>query len=158
MNLFSELQLVLEKYSQIVNNEVKSEQFKFIEPYSLRQELAALFKDDGKFQLNTMDDPVEALFAILNSFHSYAVNAGSLKYIVEKPCDPYCLSHELFWINIFEQYQCDCGATSELLKYDYNYFLYEVYVKEILGMAHKVKDINTYKGSFFNYLHELNVR
>ena len=134
-----------------------SDQLKIIDPCHLRKELANLFKEDGKFGLNSMDDPVEALFVILNAFHSYSMNAGSLKYVIDKPCNPLCLSHNLFWINILEQYECECGATSEILKYDYNYFIYEAYVKEILLSMQDKIDVKSYKNKFFTFLKNLNV-
>jgi hypothetical protein len=157
LNLFFELKKVIENYADIMSPYTKvAEQFKYINPSHLRAELADLFKEDKKFQLNSMDDPVEALFVILNAFHSYAINAGSLKYIIDKPCNPNCLSHELFWINILEQYQCECGATSEVLKYDYNYFIYEAYVKEILNMLDNRTEIKDYHYQFFRFLKKLN--
>lgn len=61
---------------------------------------------------------------------------------MEKPCNPQCLSHSLFWINILEQHQCLCGATSEVLQYDYNYFMYEVYVEEIFKFANQKEDLD----------------
>jgi hypothetical protein len=51
-----------------------------------------------------MDDPVEVLFSLINLFHSYSIGLKELKYVVDKPCEPQCTAHSLFWINIFEQY------------------------------------------------------
>lgn len=127
-----------------------------IDPRDMRRELSNLFRPDNKFQMNKMDDPVEVLFAFLNSFHSYAVDAKSLKYIMEKPCNPNCLAHNYFWINLLEQNECECGATSEVLQWDYNYFIYEAYVKEILNMVIK-KDSKEYARHFFDYVKILNV-
>ena len=141
----------MDKFSKV------SEQNRFIDPNPLRAELAHLFKEDKRFKLNSMDDPVEAFFVILNAFHAFAHDASSLKYIFEKPCNPVCLSHSLFWVNILEQHQCDCGATSEILKYDYNYFIYEAYVKEILTITSKVNEIKSYQNKFFKLLKNLNV-
>lgn len=156
-NLFFELQKLIEHYTDIMSPFSRvAEQFKNINPSHLRSELADLFKEDNRFKLNSMDDPVEALFVFLNSFHSYSINAGSLKYIIDKPCNPNCVSHELFWINILEQYQCECGATSEVLKYDYNYFIYEVYVKEILNMKDTRAEAKSFQHKFFNFLKKLN--
>jgi hypothetical protein len=156
-NLLFELQKLIENYTEIMSPFSRvAEQFKYINPIHLRAELADLFKEDNKFRLNSMDDPVEALFVFLNAFHSYSINAGSLKYIIDRPCNPNCLSHELFWINILEQYQCECGATSEVLKYDYNYFIYEVYVKEILNMLDTRAEAKTFHYQFFNLLKKLN--
>jgi len=102
-----------------------------------------------------MNDPVDLLLAIFNSFHSYSTKAKSLKYVIDRPCDPICISHNLFWINLLEQYQCKCGATSEVLQYDYNYFIYEVYVMEILKYSQKKENFNK---CFFKFTKENNVR
>jgi hypothetical protein len=69
----------------------------------VRRELAELFKPENKFKMKAMDDPTEVLFAILNAFHSYVFDVKSLRFSIDRPCDPQCLSHSLFWINILEQ-------------------------------------------------------
>lgn len=81
----------------------KSTTENIIDPFNLRRELSELFKGDNKFRLNSMDDPAELLFAILNAFHSYIFDVKSLRFSIERPCDPQCLSHSYFWINLLEQ-------------------------------------------------------
>jgi hypothetical protein len=158
LNIFAEFQIIYERYSEILSNRCKiGETFRYIDPFELRKEFGLLYKEEGKFQMNKMNDPVDLLFAILNAFHSYSTNAKSLKYVIDQPCNPPCLAHSLFWINVLEQYQCECGATSEVLQYDYNYFIYEVYVKEILNFTEGKKDIKVYQNKFFNFLKEINV-
>lgn len=125
-----------------------------IDPNELRKEIAELFQEERKFQLNKMNDPIDLFQFLLNSFHSYSTNAKSLKYEIDKACNPQCLSHKAFWINLLEQFQCRCGATSEVLQYDYNYFMYEVYVIEIMEIAQKKKE---YIKSFFKFMKENNV-
>ena len=44
-----------------------------LDPSYLRIELAELFKKENKFQIKQTADPVEALFAIINSFHSFTL-------------------------------------------------------------------------------------
>jgi hypothetical protein len=148
----------MERYVEILSPYTKlPEQFKHIDPVEFRRELAKLFQSEGKFQMCKMDDPVEVLFGILNAFHSYSSNANSLKYIIDKPCNPPCLAHTLFWINILEQFECQCGATSEILQYDYNYFVYEAYVREIMNYISNQNDVLSYSGSFFKYVKANNV-
>jgi hypothetical protein len=140
-----------------VNSKIP-DQFKFIDPTQFRKEFALLFKEDRKFEMYLMGDPVDLFFAILNSFHADAINSNSLKYISEKPCNPQCFSHSLFWINILEQFECQsCGATSEVLQYDYNYFIYEIYVKEILNSTEKRDYVSDYANKLFTNLKNLNV-
>ena len=52
------------KSSKVYNNFI-------LDPTLLRSKLSELFKGEDKFQLKQMSDPVEALFVILNSFHSF---------------------------------------------------------------------------------------
>jgi hypothetical protein len=130
---------------------------RIIDPSSLRYELSQLFMEDNRFKMNTMDDPVEVLFVILNAFHAYSIDAHSLKYVSDKSCNPICMSHKLFSINLLEQVECECGATGEVLKYDYNYYIYEVYVKEMLNFTINMEDSKSYQNKFFKIVKTLNV-
>lgn len=87
----------------MISDSKLSERFKFIDTIELRTELALLFKEHNKFQLNEIDDVSELFFAILNAIHSYQLKSNSLKYIYDKSCSPICLSHSLFRQNILEQ-------------------------------------------------------
>jgi len=73
-----------------------------LDPYEFRRELANLYRREGKFRLKRMEDPIEALLAINNAIHSYSIGLNSLKEC-DKPCNPQCIAHKLFWINIYEQ-------------------------------------------------------
>ena len=73
-----------------------------LDPYNFRRELANLFKLEGRFKLKKMEDPIEALLAIINALHSYSVEEKGLKEC-DKVCNPLCMAHKLFWINIYEQ-------------------------------------------------------
>jgi hypothetical protein len=97
------IQTVIKKYEDIVKNDIVNTS---IDIFCIRRELAELFRAENKFQLQKMDDPVEALFAILNSLHSYVFAVKSLKFIIDRPCNPNCLSHECFWFNMLEQTVC----------------------------------------------------
>jgi len=70
--------------------------------YKFRRELGLLYKAEKRFCLRRMEDPIEALLAIINAFHSYSLKEKSLKEC-DKPCNPVCIVHKLFWINIFDQ-------------------------------------------------------
>ncbi len=129
---------------------------KVLDPYELRKELGDLFQQERKFCLRKMEDPVEALIVIINAFHSFFLGEKSLKNVVEKHCQEKCLAHQLFWINIFQQDECECGASSEVLKYDYNYFLYEAYVKEILNSCDK-ESLSRINQKFMKFLKKINV-
>jgi hypothetical protein len=88
----------------MLKNEVKFEEnIRDLNPVNLRREFADLFHGDNKFQLQKTDDPGEVIFAILNALHSYVFDVKSLKFILDRHCNPSCLSHEHFWPNIIEQ-------------------------------------------------------
>ncbi len=127
-----------------------------LDPFELRKELGDLFQEEIKFCLRKMEDPVEALIVIINAFHSFFLGEKSLKNVVERHCQEKCLAHQLFWINIFQQDECECGASSEVLKYDYNYFLYEAYVKEILNSCDK-ESLSKINQKFMKFLKKINV-
>jgi hypothetical protein len=76
---------------------------KSIDIFFIRKELAEMYRAEEKFQIQKTDDPVEALFAILNCLHSFVFDVKTLKFVIDKPCNPNCLSHELFWLNMLEQ-------------------------------------------------------
>ena len=68
--LLNSLKDILERYKNI--KKTKSSE-NTLDPFILRKELADLFKEDNKFQLKQMADPVEAFFSIINSFHSFSM-------------------------------------------------------------------------------------
>lgn len=155
LSILFEMKMIIEKYHDLVSIACKTpETFKFIDPIDFRRELDNLFREEKKFRMKSMGDPVDLFFVILNSFHSY--RSSSLKYIHETPCNPPCLAHSLFWINLLEQNECErCGATSEVLQYDYNYFIYEVYVKELLNKLEGRDDMSR---NLVKLIKEVNVR
>jgi hypothetical protein len=79
------------------------ENLRDLNPSNLRRELADMFHSDNKFQLQKIDDPSEALFVFLNALHAYVFDVKSLKFIIDRPCNPNCISHEFFWPQILEQ-------------------------------------------------------
>ncbi len=68
-----------------------------------RNELAKYFHSENKFQLNFNDNPIDFLFFILNSIHSYTVNAYSLKNVSERKCKPKCVTHNYLKLEIIEE-------------------------------------------------------
>lgn len=114
LNIFSEMKvnsiynfikIVLDKYIDLMNPDSKTgDRFKVVDTIELRTELALLFQEERKFQLNAIDDVSELFYAFLNAIHSYELKSKSLKYIYDdKLCSPLCLSHALFRQNILEQ-------------------------------------------------------
>ena len=102
-------------------------------------------------------DPADLLFLFLNSIHSYYMKAHSLKYSIEQECNPICPAHEFFWLNIVQQYECkSCKATSDILKFDYNYFMFEILMKKIIFKVEQMKTLDQFFNKFFLFSKEIN--
>ena len=72
-----------------------------------------------------MADASEVLAAILTHVHAHSVakqkNGRNGTHAMDSntcsaiDCQPPCIAHNLFWLSLAEQVECECGATSELL-------------------------------------------
>ncbi len=106
-------------------------------PTSLRFALSVIYKDLERFQLgkivrfaladahaecssltshHSQDDASEALEAVLASLHSNFTGERASVLSTERTqrCDPPCLAHRVFGLDLVEQVRCSsCGATSE---------------------------------------------
>lgn len=132
--------------------------FKVLDPKEFRNELAEFYKAEQKFEIEKMDDPVELFYALLRALHNHSLNHFSMKSPTEKPCNPPCPSHKSFWINIVEQDICECGATTEVQQYAYDYFIHETYVKEILNFKKGSElSFDDIKNKMFIFLEKINV-
>ncbi len=134
-----------------------------IPPYPLRNALAAAWSNEGRFQLNAMDDATEAFEAILNFFHfdelrlqqkvaqdsdkdargtgNSADLSRKLYDALDTPCQPECMAHEVFGYERIDQKRCmTCKATNEPVSC--RNFVYRVYVSEFLQAYkyHKIYD------------------
>lgn len=54
----------------------------------------------------------------------------------DQECNPMCLSHALFYIELLEKCSDNCKSNN-ILKYSNNYFIYEIYPLEILSLIKK---------------------
>jgi len=108
---------------------------------ALRKTLAIIYRPELKFQLNSMDDAAECLEAILQRLHADLVVTGdqrktkaggddrvdrvesSLSSSLSQKkegwsiCNPSCIAHNIFGMNVLEQSVCGCGSTTEPLCY-----------------------------------------
>lgn len=119
----------------------------FIDIKELKYELNEIYKENKTTKKSSLEDPIEVLFILMNSFHNYSLNTAveSMGEINEKKCDPICISHDVFYNDIIEEVDCSsCGYKSELFKYDYNSFFYEIQLKNILikNKVESFEDIN----------------
>ena len=95
------------------------EEYKYIynslETFNFRYELALYSKQ--RFKLYLMGDPVELLIYLLENCSEIDSN----------------LIHDLFYIDIREQYICSEDRLKEEIKYDKDNFVREIYIEEILN-------------------------
>ena len=95
------------------------EEYKYIynslETFNFRYELGLYSKQ--RFKLYLMGDPVELLIYLLENCSEIDSN----------------LIHDLFYIDIREQYICNEDRLKEEIKYDKDNFVREIYIEEILN-------------------------
>ena len=171
--ILGELYNILDKYEKLLDKNqcyLIPEDERFIDVKNIRLKISELYKGEGFFQMNNSDDPSEILYFFLNCIHSYSMNLGSPKYYIienerivknlynenneynfnylkekEDKCDPKCLSHTLFDLNLIQQIEClSCKSCGNIKKFPNNFFIFDINYKNIA--------INTKKINKFKYL------
>jgi len=157
--ILNNLQQIMEKYNLIISDDLEkiTEKEKYCDVKELRKSIELLYKGENLFKMGQNGDPADLLFLFLNSIHSYYMKAHSLKYSIEQECNPICPAHEFFWLNIVQQYECkSCKATSDILKFDYNYFMFEILMKKIIFKVEQMKTLDQFFNKFFLFSKEIN--
>ena len=100
-------------------------------------------------------DPVEALNNILNAIHLYSTN----QKLDEKNPSSYechnCISHEFFSLSVKDKIFCSECKIERTNEYDKNYFIYEIFIFEILERIQNL-DNESYKNKLFSLAKEVN--
>lgn len=172
--VLDELYNILDKYDKLVDRfqcYLIPEEDRFLDVKKLRQKISDLYKGEGFFQMNNLDEPSEILYFFLNSFHSYMINMNLPKYYIieakkrkefysenndfsyekEDKCDPVCISHSLFNINIVQQTEClNCSGSGNIKKFPNNFFIFDLKYKDI---SLDTKYINKFKYLFNTFFH-----
>ena len=152
------LQKILQKYSKLCSDKIKEipENERIINVYELRKSLEELYKGEGLFKIGQSGDPADLIFLFLNAFHSYFMLAHSLKFSIEKECNPLCISHQYFRFNLIQQNQCmNCNATSDILKYALNFFIYEISLKKIIYKIEELESLDYFQNKLFILFKEI---
>ena len=159
--LLYNLQLILSKYTSLTNPDTfpsVPETARYCDVSALRKELETLYKGENCFKRGQTGDPADLLFIFLNALHAYNKKAHSLRYIIDKECSPTCPSHEYIWIDLVQQYECaNCNGTSDLMKFDYNYFMYEMEIKDILNKIQNMRKLELFQNKLFMFYKDIHV-
>ena len=86
----------------------------------LKEALSSQFKNRRKFILNHPDDPVDLLFILLNSIHSFTIKSP-INEISDEICNYKCFSHKYLWMDLTRIDECGCNGTSRRLFSNHNY-------------------------------------
>ena len=136
-SLLLELISLMKQYKMIHDTDSLSQSI--LDPTNFRSLLAVEFKKSKLFEMNQQGDPVELLSILLNAFHSVAFDGCRTISENEGKCDPVCISHLLFKVNLTEKKQCAFCKHEITISYHSNYFIYEMYLQDIFDLISKKK-------------------
>ncbi|ELR23613.1 ubiquitin carboxyl-terminal hydrolase, partial [Acanthamoeba castellanii str. Neff] len=112
-------------------------------PQVLRITLDSLYRAEGKFKLGEIEDAAETLEAILENLHEciaadQQAPPGHLEQTnkdadVDKGCQPPCVAHQAFGIDVLEQISCPrCQEDSEpLVSSSWLYYVYSSSIRKL---------------------------
>ena len=139
----------------LLNNYQKYLYIEKIDPLDItnfRKALSFYYRDMSE---GINGDPVEALNNILNAIHLYSTNQ---KLNDQNPssyeCNN-CISHELFSLSVKDKIFCSVCKRERINDYDRNYFIYEIFIYEILEQIHTL-DNKSYKNQLFSIAKKVN--
>ena len=133
--LILEIINLISSYKQLGND--KKNNNLIITPLEFRKALGNYYEKKGDFQLNSEGDPVELLNNILNFIHTYIASNYNNIDLSEIKCNPICIIHKLFHIDITETNNCNNCRFKNELKYDFNNFIYLINVESLFEIIQK---------------------
>ena len=139
---------------QKFQNEPKSE--KFLNTKNLRISLSEMFP--YIVDSTQTGDPIDVLNLFFNVFHLYEIkkdlkdnNSSSYN------CGNKCLSHKFFPLRVKEKLTCLNCNKNQIINYDNNYFIYEIFAFEILEFCDK-KETKDFRNNLFSFCKKINSR
>ena len=149
-NPLYQLQLLFKKYQHYQKDRTP----RYLDIRILRKTLSKIFTE---IQDSVCGDPVEVLNDLLNAIHLFQVDHKTLNDFnaSQYKCKLTCLSHQFFSIKLQETMFCqNCEAVNDT-SYDDNYFVFEIFVYEILEKLHS-KTNQSFRNKLFSYAKEIN--
>ena len=144
------LLLILKELTVEYNNAVSTNgECKIVNIERLREELSNIFFYQRKFRLNYSDSPIDAIFSILNAFHSYS-QSKLLSDVVDKDCNDMCISHKYFKLSLNILELCSCGVHNTI-NFTNNNFIFDIQLVQILQLGSN-SDLYTQQNMLFNLL------
>ena len=149
-NPLYQLQNLFYKYQKFQNSETPN----ILDIITFRKKLSENFPD---IEQGVCGDPVEVLNNILNAIHLFKVNHTNLnEYNASNfNCNLSCLSHKFFSIKLQESICCNSCEKFNEIPYDGNYFIYEIFVFEILEKIDKKSHL-TFGKKLFSFCKNIN--
>ncbi len=150
-NPLFQLQILFLKYMEY---QTDKKQY-IIDIKNFRNQLSKIFTD---IEEGIVGDPVEVLNHIFNAIHLYKVKHTNLNEFNASKfnCHLTCLSHKLFSIKLIETLICESCKSKNEIPYDENYFIYEIFVFEILEQLHN-KTNQLFRNKLFSYSKIINM-
>ena len=150
-NPLFQLQMLFLKYKEYQTEKKKN----ILDIKIFRNKFTKIFKD---IEEGMVGDPIEVLNHILNAIHLYKVKHTNLNEFNASKfnCHQSCLSHIFFSIKLIETIICEFCKNKKEIPYDDNYFIYEIFVFEILEKLHN-KTNQSFRNKLFTYSKMVNM-
>ena len=150
-NPLFQLQILFLKYMEY---QTDKKQY-IIDIKNFRNQLSKIFTD---IEEGIVGDPVEVLNHIFNAIHLYKVKHTNLNEFNASKfnCHHTCLSHKYFSVKLIETLICEYCKSKNEIPYDENYFIYEIFVFEILEQLHN-KTNQLFRNKLFSYSKIINM-
>ena len=175
-HILLELYEILKKYNELLDFDkcIKIPQEKrYINVDKLRNVISELYKGEGFFKVNQIEEPSKLLYVFLNSIHSFSIKLDSPKYYILQnykennsldnkgyddlnqtdvlnECSPKCISHKLFSYHLVQQVECqNCFSSGNIKKFPSNFYIFEIKYKNIYSIIKGVQKVEGFSNSFF---------
>ena len=134
---------------------IQMDKNKFINIFNFRNILSNLFQNHRKFLIDQPDDPVDLLFVLINSIHSFSIKFP-LNEISDENCTEKCFSHKFIWLDLSRIDKCKCNGSTKRLFSNHNYIT-DIPINKIFNLIQIKKNMPLYESNqklfeYYTYL------